>query len=669
MLLAWSVIEVANVFSQSTPSKDSHFGYAVVRQMEMGECRWTQGFWHQRLTAVQQVSVPQMWDTMTSDQHTQFLSNFKIAAGQLPGKHRGPSWNDGDFYKWLEAASAVYAQTNDEAIGQKLDQGIRVVCAAQRPDGYIHTPIQIRNRLGDASAIPFSEPLQFELYNFGHLITAGCVHYRCTGKRDLLDAAIRVADFLERQVLSPDDPLGRTAICPSHYMGLIELGRLLSEPRYIQLAGRLIAKRDQVVDGTDDNQDRVPLRQQKQVVGHAVRANYLYAGVADWVLESGDPELVTTLQTLWEDVVRTKLYITGACGALYDGASPDGSASQKSISRTHQAYGRAYQLPNSTAHNESCASVGNILWNWRMLLAFGDSKYADVMERSLYNGLLASISLDGDKYFYTNTLRQLDTMPVPLRWSRERQAFISCYCCPPNVVRTIARAHELAYGRSDASIWVHLYGANRLTTRMNDELLVIEQITEYPWSGQVTMCIEQTSSKPWALKMRIPSWAESAEVYLNGKRVENTGVPGTYASVNRTWKAGDQVQLLLPMPVQKMESHPLVEETRNHVALQRGPLVYCLESKDLPEGTGLLNASVPLDSEFSTFVNRQLPGIVSLRATLSTHAGQDWSRHLYRPRDSKVGRSVEAQFIPYFAWGNRGSSEMSVWIPLGTPGR
>ena len=636
----------------------------VFHRIELGESEWTSGFWAERQKICREASLPQMWRIMFDDEHSQFLTNFLIAAGDKDGKHRGPAWNDGDFYKWIEAASAAFAFNKDDQLERNIDQAIAAIGKAQRPNGYIHTPVQIRKRQGDSTAVPFSEPLQFELYNFGHLMTAACVHCRATGKKSLLNIAVSAADFLDKTFNSSDSPLGRSAICPSHYMGLIELGRFVDNPRYIRLAQKLIERRDDVVDGTDDNQDRIPFRKQTTAVGHAVRANYLYAGVADLVAETGDRELLDTLKTIWEDVNSSKLYVTGACGALFDGASPDGSSAQKTISRIHQAYGRPYQLPSSTAHNESCATIGNIHWNWRMLQLTGDAKFADVLEMALYNGLLATVGLDGSSYFYTNTLRQLNQMPTDLRWSRQRQPFISCYCCPPNIVRTIAQTQLYTYGKSSDAIWVHLYGSSRLrTVDDNGSPIELVQETEYPSNGRIQIRIVETPNNVWALRLRIPRWAREGSLKVNGVLSNAEFAPGAYASIQQKWKAGDLIEIDLPMPVRLLESHPLVEETRNQVAVRRGPLVYCLESTDLPPNCKVMNSFIALDAAFELVSSVELPGVVALRTKLAYRSTDTWNGELYRERASKAYESIDAQLVPYYAWGNRGLSEMSVWLP------
>ena len=253
--------------------------------------------------------------------------------------------------------------------------------------------------------------------------------------------------------------------------------------------------RELVEDGGDDNQDRVPLAEQREAVGHAVRANYLFAGAADLCAECGDEDLWEPLERIWANVVQKKMYITGGCGALYDGASPDGSRDQGSISRVHQAYGRNYQLPNATAHNETCANIGNVLWNWRMFLVSGEAKYVDVLELALYNSVLSGVDLGGTNYFYTNPLRQLDEMPVELRWSRTRVPFVTSYCCPPNLVRTIAGVGGLAYGKSEDALWVNLYGSNSLRTRLSGNPLAVVQESAYPWDGGVKIIVKECGDR------------------------------------------------------------------------------------------------------------------------------------------------------------------------------
>jgi hypothetical protein len=636
--------------------------HAVVRGVGLGDVRWTGGFWADRFETCRSAIVPAMGRLMDGTDRSQFLQNFRIAAGLAAGRHRGPAWNDGDYYKWLEAAAAVYAVTKDAGLDRRMDAAIEVIAKAQRADGYLHTPVLVKARNGEP-ARPFEDRLNFEMYNLGHLFTAACVHHRATEKKALLDVAVKAADFLCVAFRDPTPELARNAVCPAHYMGAVELYRCTREPNYLALAKTFLAMRDLVTDGTDDNQDRVPFRKQTEAVGHAVRANYLYAGAADLYAETGDEDLLKPLRPIWDDVVGRKMYLTGACGALYDGASPDGSKDQKQIARTHQSYGRAYQLPHSTAHNETCAAIGNALWNWRMLQVTGEAKYADVLEVVLYNALLAGVSLDGKRYFYTNTLRQLDQMPAPLRWSREREEWISCYCCPPNVARTVAEVNQYAYGRSDRGVWVHLYGGSALDTELPGGRVKLTQETKYPWDGRVRITVGAAPARSFCLFLRVPAWATGATVAVNGepRKVD----AGRYAEVTRAWKDGDVVELDLPMRTRLVQAHPLVEEARNQVAVMRGPVVYCLESPDLPKGIGIQSVAVPGRIELTPrFDPALLGGVTILEGKAEVSAEPAWGKELYREFKPTTPRTVEVKLIPYYAWGNRGRSEMTVWLPL-----
>jgi DUF1680 family protein len=662
--------------------------HAVCAPVGLADARWTTGFWADRFATCREGLIPAMGEVMEGTRHSQFLHNFRIAAGQgfggetpptllETGRRRGPPWNDGDFYKWLEAVAAVYAVTQDRALDRRLDAAIEILAKAQRRDGYLHTPVLIKQRNGE-EAKPFEDRLDFEMYNFGHLFTAACVHHRATGKRNLLAVATRAADFLCEAFAKPTPRLARNAVCPSHYMGVVELYRVTGDLKYLRLAKTLLAMRDLVADGGDDNQDRLPLRQHTEAVGHAVRANYLYAGVADLVMETGDRELLGTLVKVWDNVATRKLYVTGGCGALFDGASPDGAKQQKAITRVHQAYGRNYQLPNSTAHNETCAAAGLALWSWRMLQLTGEARYADVLELVLHNALLAGVSLDGKRFLYTNTLRQLDRMPAELRWPRERQPFLSCYCCPPNVARLLAEASAHAYGRSGRAVWVHLYGGSVLNTELpGGDRVKLTQRTDYPWDGRVTITLDAAPREPFALRLRIPGWAKGAVLRVNGAAGPDASLPGRYVEVRRRWKAGDVVELTLPMRPVLLQAHPLVEEARGQVAVKRGPVVYCLESIDLPRGVGVLDVLIPRTASFKPRYARDLLGGVTLLEGEGQAAVEpEWRDELYRElppapaalgaeRPQTLGRAVPLKLIPYYAWDNRGRSEMTVWLPLG----
>ena len=686
--------------------------FAQVEQIQLGEVRWTHGFWADRFELCHTQMLPSMGRLMEGTNYSQYFRNFEIAAGLAEGHYRGAPFNDGDFYKLVEGACAAYAVTHDEYLERGIERAIGVVAQAQRADGYLHTPVLVRQRNGDTNAAPFQDRNNFEMYNLGHLMTAACVHYRVTGRTNFLAVACKAADFLYTTFHDAPPEVARSSVCPSHYMGIVELYRATHNPRYLELAKKFFELRNGIKDGGDDNQDRIPFGEQTGAEGHAVRANYLYAGAADLFMETGDTNLWNPLESIWTNVVTKKMYITGGCGALYDGASPDGAKDQKTITRVHQAYGRNYQLPNTTAYSETCANIGNVLWNWRMFLATGEARFMDVVELALYNSVLSGGSLDGTNFFYTNPLRVTDPLPVELRWSRTRVPYVSSFCCPPNLVRTIAESADYAYGKSDDTIWVNLYGGSTLATELpGGQKVKLTQETDYPWNGRVRIIINESGGKEFALKLRIPGWADGASVRINdhpvaagilpavesgfqpgGKGVASSeskqgseipSRPGTdpggrmppstagetpaatYTELRRVWRPGDFVDLDLPMPPRLMEANPLVEEDLNQVAIQRGPVVYCLESSDLPSGVRLAEVVIPADLKLiERYDRRLLDGVVVLEGKALAKPAENWKGKLYREFQPADLRPVNVRFIPYSVWDNRGPSEMSVWLPL-----
>jgi DUF1680 family protein len=448
-------------------------------------------------------------------------------------------------------------------------------------------------------------------------------------------------------------------------MGIIEMYRTLKDPKYLALATKLIDIRG-VAAGSDDNSDRYKFRDMKEVVGHAVRANYLFAGVADLYAETGDETLLATLDKMWDDVVNHKMYITGGCGALYDGVSNDGTSyNPNDVEKLHQAYGRAYQLPNLTAHNETCANIGNVLWNWRMLAITGDAKYADVMELALYNSVLSGISLNGKNFLYTNPLSYSDDLPFKQRWSKDRIPYIALSnCCPPNVVRTIAELSNYAYSISEKGLWFHLYGGNDINTVLkNGKPLKLKQETNYPWDGNIKITIEQAADA--SLFFRVPGWCKGAIIKVNGNTFKTNISSGTYAEVNRKWKEGDVILLTLPMEARLVEANPLVEETRNLVAVKRGPVVYCIESADYPKNENIFDVALPVNAVFKPSMKRiSNSNILFLSGQAYLLNEKKWNNTLYREINSAAPKKINIQLIPYYAWGNRGHAEMSVWMPV-----
>jgi DUF1680 family protein len=638
--------------------------HAKLSAVGLNDVQWTKGFWAERFAVCRDEMVPQLWATYTSDTICYAFKNFKVAAGLDSGRFRGPSFHDGDFYKTLEAVAAMYGATKSKKLDAWMDEAIAVIGKAQKPDGYIYTKNIIEERkTGKEKAF---DELSFEAYNFGHLMTAAVVHHNATGKTSLLNIAKKAVDFLIGFYKTVTPEQARNAICPSHYMGLTELYRATKEKKYLDLVNHLIDIRG-TVEGTDDNSDRQPFREMNRVAGHAVRANYLFAGVADVYAETGDKTLMTTLDKMWDDVVNRKMYITGGCGALYDGVSVDGTSYKPdTVQKIHQAYGRDYQLPNFSAHNETCANIGNVLWNWRMFLLTGESKYTDIVELALYNSVLSGVSMDGTKFFYTNPLAVSKDYPYHLRWEGGRAPYISkSNCCPPNIVRTIAEVNNYMYSLSDDGLYINMYGGSTLSTKLKDESTIkIEQTTDYPWNGKVLFTLKEVPSKKTILFFRIPGWCKKYQIKVNGKMPYNyIDRKNGYVGLKENWDAGDKIELVMDMPAALIESNPLVEETKNQVAVKRGPIVYCLESSDLPD-QGMFDVAIPASIKLqSSPMKIENGNVMALTGEARLLQNNDWKNTLYKEVNTTV-KPVKIKLIPYYAWANRGKTDMTVWLPL-----
>ena len=653
---------------------------AKMQNLPMGATQWTGGFWGDRFQMLSTTGIWDMWETWNTPYETidalglhgsHGFANFQVAAGTVKGKHHGPPFHDGDMYKWLEACAAVYAVTKDPKIDALMDQFIEQVALAQRADGYIHTPVVISERnagidthagtenaagieIGKDQKHAFASRLNFETYNLGHLMTAGIIHKRATGKTTLFNCGKKAADFLYNFLTNDAAELSRNAICPSHYMGAAEMYRETGDEKYLTLAKGLIAIRDSVTNGEDHNQDRHKFRDQYEAMGHAVRANYLYAGVADLYAETGETQLMKNLCAIWDDIIQHKIYIMGGCGALYDGVSPDGTTyNQPSIQQIHQAYGRQFQLPQEAAHNEICAQIGMMLFSWRMFQTTGDAKYIDNIENELYNGILSGISLDGRDFFYTEALRRTKEFPYVMRWPKHRQRYITCFCCPPNTLRTLCEAQEYAYAISGETLYVNLYGQNSLKTKD----LEVEQTTNYPWDGQVTLTVKK-AKKLSTIILHKPDWCDRYSVTVNG---EKTGL-----TITRKWKKGDVIQLTLDMRPRLVEANPLVEEAKNQVAVMRGPIVYCLEGQDIQGGYRINDIAIDDDIELKE-VKMTIAGheFIALEGEAKLVNNRPWNNStLYRELSKSPDTKVRIRLIPYYAWDNRGIQDMSLWLPL-----
>ena len=656
---------------------------AKMQNLPMGATQWTGGFWGDRFQMLSTTGIWDMWETWNTPYETidalglhgsHGFANFQVAAGTVKGKHHGPPFHDGDMYKWLEACAAVYAVTKDPKIDALMDQFIEQVALAQRADGYIHTPVVISERnagidthagtenaagieIGKDQKHAFASRLNFETYNLGHLMTAGIIHKRATGKTTLFNCGKKAADFLYNFLTNDAAELSRNAICPSHYMGAAEMYRETGDEKYLTLAKGLIAIRDSVTNGEDHNQDRHKFRDQYEAMGHAVRANYLYAGVADLYAETGETQLMKNLSAIWDDIIQHKIYIMGGCGALYDGVSPDGTTyNQPSIQQIHQAYGRQFQLPQEAAHNEICAQIGMMLFSWRMFQTTGDAKYIDNIENELYNGILSGISLDGRDFFYTEALRRTKEFPYVMRWPKHRQHYITCFCCPPNTLRTLCQAQEYAYtlgGSSADTLFVNLYGQNSLKTKD----LEISQETNYPWDGEIKLTVKK-AKKLSTIILHKPDWCDKYSVKVNGEKADLT--------ISRKWKKGDVIELCFDMRPRLIEANPLVEEAKNQVAIMRGPIVYCLEGQDIEGGYRINDIALDDDIELKE-VKMSIAGhsFIALEGEAKLVNNQQWNNQtLYRELTKAPKTKVKIRLIPYYAWDNRGIQDMSLWLPL-----
>mgnify|MGYP003669419869 CR=1 FL=1 len=638
--------------------------YANFKSINMGDCHWTKGFWADKFKIAEEVMVPNMGTLLKGD-IGHGLNNFKIAAGLKEGKHQGFAWHDGDFYKWMEASMYVYAQNKNPNILVELDQIIEIIGKAQEEDGYLQTKIQI-----DPDVDRYENRRYHEMYNSGHLFTSACIHNRVTGQTNFLDIAIKQANLLYAVFMPENKHYGRFGFNQTQIMGLVELYRTTKDVRYLKLAEKFIDNRGKykVLDDEttlgypigDMVQERTPLRKSTEAVGHAVLALYYYAGAADVAAETGEKALIDALDRLWENVTLKKMYVTGAVGQAHYGRST-------SKDKIEEGFIDEYMMPNMTAYNETCANITNSMFSYRMLGLHGQSKYADIMELVLFNSALSGISIEGKDYFYSNPLRMILGTRDYEKMNTElpiRQPYLECFCCPPNLVRTIAQVSGWAYSLTPNGVAVNLYGGNELKTHLLDGTsFQLTQETMYPWEGAVKFTIVESKDKPFDIQLRIPDWAVGSKVLVNGKPTDVAIVPGTFAIIERNWKKGDVISMTMPMNVKFVEGNPKIEEVRNQVALKRGPVVYCLESTDLPKDISILDAYLSADDKLQVqYQPNFLGGLSTINGSVLLR--KDKGEGMYREISKPEWQKVKTSFVPYYAWSNRGESEMTVWLPI-----
>lgn len=639
--------------------------YVKLKSVDMGDCKWTNGFWAEKFKSAAETMVPYMGEVFCGDVG-HGLNNFKIAAGLKEGKHKGFAWHDGDFYKFMEACSYVYIQTGDKKLLTQLDEYIDIIGKAQEKDGYIHTQIEI-----DPKIDRFENRKYHEMYNYGHLFTSACIHYRATGQKNFLNIAVKAADLLCKYFLPEDKKYARFGFNQTQIMGLVELYRTVGDKKYLELAEKFIDNRGKYkVEETpqtvgypigDMVQEFTPLRKSSEAVGHAVLALYYYAGAADVYSETGEKALIDALDRLWNNVTEKKMYVTGAVGQAHYGASSNRQMIE-------EGFIDEYMMPNMTAYNETCANICNSMFSKRMLEIHGESKYADIMELVMYNSGLSGIALDGKHYCYANPLRQIDGARDYSKMNTEfpvRQSYLECFCCPPNLVRTIAQLSGWAYSKSSNGIAVNLYGANSLnTTLLDGSKLSLTQETKYPWEGSVKITVNASKKEAFDMMLRIPNWAKGATVKVNGVDAGVLIKEGEFATINRKWKKGDVITMDMPMEIKFVEGNSRIEEVRNQVAVKRGPIVYCVETPDLPKGTKIvdlyLKSSSPLKAEYHADL---LNGLSTIETELQVRKQTDVTS-MYKEVQKPVFETIKTRLVPYYSWNNRGEAEMTVFLPI-----
>jgi DUF1680 family protein len=599
-------------------------------------------FWRPRQEINRTASIPVNLENLVKSGN---LSNFELAAKGARVGFQGLVFMDSDVYKALEAASYSLATHPDPNLEKHLDEIIAVLAAAQQPDGYLNTYFTIKEP--DKRWTNLRD--WHELYCAGHMFEAAVAHFQATGKRALLSVATRFADYIH-SVFGPGKRMGYPGH-PEIELALVKLWRATGERRYFNLAQFFIENRgikffaqehQTPLDSYDGAywQDDVPICDQDRIKGHAVRACYLLSGATDVAAETGNQTLLKMINRVWRNTTERNLYLTGGIGP----------------SAHNEGFTVDYDLPNATAYQETCATIALAQWNHRLALLYGDARYADVVERALYNGTLSGVSQDGARFFYVN--------PLESRGAHHRQPWFGCACCPPNVARTLASLGGYAYAVSDGALWVNLYVQGSVKTTISGQPVRLQVTTEYPWDGRVKLAPQVAGKKGFEIRLRIPGWSRQTSVSVNGAKIKSPVIEKGYAVVSRTWQTGDVVELDNAMPVERIQANPYVAADRNHVALQRGPLVYCFESVD--QKGPLATIYLPETTVFDAVKEHgSLGSLVALTGSARFAPEQDWKRRLYRP--AATAQQVNVKAIPYFLWDNRAPGPMKVWMPVAPP--
>ncbi len=630
-----------------------------IQPVDFASVKLTDDFWAPRLEINRTVTIPYLFKM---NEESGRVDNFRIAAGLKTGKHTGKRYNDSDIFKAMEGAAYSLRLHPDPGLKAKLDELIGVIAKAQEPDGYIFTTRKIdpKNPAPGSGRERWSNlRVSHELYNVGHMYEAAAAHFVATGERTFLNIALKNADLLVR-IFGP----GRRRAFPGHQeieIGLAKLYRLTGRREYLDLARFFLDERGHYLNGEtyppdspfviynseEYLQNHKPVLEQTEAVGHAVRATYMYSGMADVSALGGRPEYASALDILWANVVGKKLYITGGIGATGE----------------YEAFGGDYDLPNARAYAETCAAVGNAFWNQRMFELHGEARYVDVLERIIFNGILPGVSLGGDRFFYQN--------PLESKGRYERSSWFEVACCPANAARFLPTIGSYIYATQGDILYINLYAESTAKFELNRRPVEIIQETKYPWDGLVKIMVNPLPVGKFTVKLRIPGWAQNqpvpsdlyrflekneqrVRVFVNRKPVKIALEKG-YVNLKRKWRSGDLIELYLPMPIRKVVANEMVRENTDEVALQRGPIVFCSEGVD--NGGKVLNLVLPDDARITHWFRPDLLGGVAF-ITAKAQAVD------FGP-DGKIAakREQDLMAVPYFAWANRGPYEMVVWLP------